>query len=319
MCGSSDASERSYGMFALKQKLPEVGYSKNISMFRKFTNVIAGTGAFFAALHVFFGYMGFDKTPSETTGEIPSFFDEAEYLYYIALGGFFVLTVLVSAIFRRFPALALLPSIATTTYLMLLFDADALTAGPMTFLLFSLFVAAGHTYVALSSGDAFAKDLFRYVFAFVGLVAAVWALVVYFRAPSAPEAFAEALKPSAELDGLWAVWKYERIEALTLTFEAGDAVHYLRIALCQMISVILLILLPKLKLLLRAVSVLTIGYLVILVGWQELSYYPMFFAVPMIAHCVAILVFCACGEPLPENGDAPSGDDLPMCKEVTGK
>ena len=78
----------------MKWRLPEIEYERDVTVFRKFTDVIAGTGTVFAALHVFIGYMSFDDTPS-ATGEVPHFFDQIEYRYYLILALMFALTVIV--------------------------------------------------------------------------------------------------------------------------------------------------------------------------------------------------------------------------------
>ena len=279
-------------MKRLKFDLSECGYMPEISMLRNFTNVIAGTGATFAAMHVFFGYMGFDKTPNEATGEVPSFLDVAEYRYYIVLFLLFALVPIVSGLLRRLPALALLPACVTATYVLLLYDADVLTAGPMTFLLFSLFTVAGHTYVALCSKKRLAADLYRYVTAFVGATASLWALKVYICAPDASVRLLSILKPDEALDGLSAVWRYERLRVLAEVFEAGNHVYYLVAALSGILLSVLLAALPRLKPLIAALAVLFAGYLFYLFGWQKLSYYPMLFVFPLLLLAVGCIIYC---------------------------
>lgn len=280
-------------MKRLKIDLSECGYTPNISMFRNFTNAVAGTGAVFAALHVFIGYMGFDKTPNENTGEIPRFLDVAEYRYYIMLFLLFALIPIASGIFRKIPAVTLLPAAVTVTYVLLLFDADLLTKGPMTFLLFSLFSFAGHTYVSLCSQKKRAIDLYRYVTALIGVTASAWALKVYFSAPSAFERLLSSLKPDESLDGLSAVWRYERLGVLAETFDAGNRNYYLIVALCGILLSALLVALPKWKPLIAISAIALTGYLAYLVGWQKLSYYPMLFAVPLILLAVGCFVYSA--------------------------
>lgn len=280
-------------MKRLKIDLSEYGYTPTISMFRNFTNAVAGTGAVFAALHVFIGYMGFDKTPNENTGEIPRFLDVAEYRYYIILFLLFALIPIASGIFRRIPAVTLLPAAVTVTYVLLLFDADLLTKGPMTFLLFSLFSFAGHTYVSLCSQKKRAIDLYRCVTALIGLISSVWALKIYFSAPSSSERLLETLKPDEALDGLSAVWRYERLGVLAETFDAGNRNYYLIIALCGILLSALLVLLPKWKPLIAISAIALTGYLAYLVGWLKLSYYPMLFSVPQILLSVGCIVYSA--------------------------
>lgn len=274
----------------------EFGYTPKISMFHKFTNTIAGTGVAFAALHLFFQYMSFDRTPSEITGEVPQFLDLPEVRYYFILLLMFLSTAIVSGIFRAFPALALIPSSATTTYILLLFDADVLTAGPMTFLIFSLFLIAGYTYIALFAGGKWTNLLFRSVWALIGVVASAWAFKVYLAAPSAAERLNTYLVPSAELDGLSAVWCYERLEVLKSTFEAGNRWSYLAVALCGILLSAILMLLPRLRPVLFMLSITLVGFLSYLVTFEKLSYYPMLFAVPIMLMAIACLIQAASGE-----------------------
>lgn len=303
-------------MKGLKLDLSECGYTPEISMFRKFTNVIAGTGATFAAMHVFFGYMGFDKTPSETTGEVPRFLNVAEYRYYIVLLLLFALVPIVSGIFRKLPALALLPAYVTATYVLLLYDADVLKAGPMTFLLFSLFTVAGHTYITLCSKKRLAADLYRYVTALVGVVASAWALKVYFSASDAPTRLLTILKPDAKLDGLSAVWRYERLQVLAETFEAGDHVYYLAVALCGILLSALLVVFPNRKPLIAIPAILFSGFLCYLVGSQRLSYYPMLFALPLLFLVVGCIVYCATPiAPRLKKKDDAFSEDEPTAEE----
>lgn len=268
----------------------EFGYSPMLSMLRKFTNTIAGTGAVFAALHLFFRYMSFDKTPSEITGEVPRFFDEAEVRYYFLLLLMFLATALISGIFRAFPTLALLPASVTTTYILLLFDADVLTAGPMTFLIFSLFLVAGYTYIALSAGGKRTNLLFRSVWSLLSVLASAWALKVYLAAPSASECLGAYLVPSAELDGLAAVWRYERLGVLKETFEQGNRDYYLTVALCGLLLSILLVVLPRFKCVLTICSIGLVGFLSYLVTFEKLSYYPMLFTAPIMLAAIGCLI-----------------------------
>ncbi len=279
----------------------DLGYSPKISMLRNFTNTIAGTGVVFAAMHVFFSYMSFDKTPDRVTGEVPRFLDVAEARYYLILLLLFFLTAAVSGFFRALPALALLPATATTTYILLLFDADVLTAGPMTFLIFSLFLIAGNTYIALYAAGRWSGVLFRSVFSVVGVTASAWAFKVYLSAPSAAERLSTYLVPSAELDGLSAVWRYERLGVLKATFEAGNRWSYLAVAVCGVLLSAILLLFPRFKMLISPVAIAFVGFLSYLVTFEKLSYYPMLFTVPLVLLAIGCLVHASMGE-------SPTGD-----------
>lgn len=269
-----------------KWTFPKPEFQKDVSMFRRFTNVIAGTGAAFAALHVFIGYMGFDKTVNETTGDVPRFLDVPEYQYYLILLGMFLLSLLTAVVLNRIPAAAVLPAAATTTYILLLFDADQLTEGKMTFLLFSIFVLAGNLAAALYVKGNSSKTVLRYLLCLIGLFSAGWAITVYLRAPGAAEALYGTVRPLEELDGIGAVQRYERLEALAKLAEEGLAKKYLQIALAQMITAIVTLFFPKRKLLYVAVALLSLGHLAVLFAWGELPYFPMFFVVPMIVYVI---------------------------------
>ena len=303
-----------------KWKLPEIEYSKNISMFRKFTNVVAGTGTVFALLHVFFGYMSFDKTPNQSTGDVPSFFDEAEYRYYLVLALLFLLSIVVSAVFRRIPALALLPATATTTFLLLLFDAELLPKGPMTFILFSLFVFAGNAVISMYAEGEGARAAFRYVISFIGLFAAGWAAAIYFRAPGAAEQIFGTVKPLEELDGIAAVQQYERLEALASLDASGDVIHYLGIAIALILSIAATLFLTWNKGMARVCSLVLMGYLCVAFSFSHLAYFPMFLVVPAFAYCIGCQIYCSAREAVPpsaavaaaaaeEQKDVTEGDD----------
>ena len=274
----------------------EFGYTPRISVFLKFLNTIAGTGVAFSVMHVFFSYMSFDKTPSEVTGEVPRFFDEAEARYYLILLLMFFLTAVVSGVFRLMPALAVLPATMTTTYVLLLFDADVLTAGPMTFLLFSLFLVAGYSYIALCGDGKWTNLLFRSVIALVGIIASVWAFKVYLAAPGAADSLRECLVPNVELDGLSAVWRYERLQALTNAVSLGNRGYYLVASLLGLLLSTLLMLLPQFKLLLTVFSIGFVGFLSYIVTFGRLTYYPMFFAVPLMILSIGCLMHVTAGK-----------------------
>ena len=296
------------------------GYSPRISMLRRFTNTIAGTGVVFAAMHVFFRYMSFDKTPNEATGEVPRFLDLAEARYYLVLLLFFLLTACVSGFLHAIPALSLLPSAATTTYILLLYDADVLTAGPMTFLIFSLFLIAGYSYIALYAGGKWSGLLFRSAWALVGSAASVWAFKVYLAAPYAAERLSECLVPSAELDGLSAVWRYERLETLKATLEAGNRWSYLAVALCGLLLSALLVVLPRLKPVIFMLSIALVGFLSYLVTFEKLSYYPMLFSAPLILLSVGALVHSTTEEravDAPPSGETTQSEAEPPSGETT--
>ena len=289
-----------------KWTIPKPEFNQDVSMFRRFTNVIAGTGAAFAALHVFIGYMGFDKTPDEKTGDVPSFLDVAEYRFYLILMALFALSLLTAVILNRIPAAAILPAAATTTYILLLFDANKLTEGKMTFLLFSIFVLAGNLAVSLYVKGDFAKTVLRYLLCLIGLFSAGWAVTIYLRAPGAAEALYGMTRPLEELDGLAAVQRYERLEALVELETLGFAKKYLQIALAQMITAIVTLFLPQKRFLYVAVALLSLGHLAVLFTWGELPYFPMFFVVPMIVYVIGTVALGISGgaEPAPKKETA---------------
>ena len=266
-------------------------------MYRKFTNVIAGTGTVFALLHVFIGYMGFDKTPSETTGETPSFLDLPEYWFYLALAAFFALTVVVSAIFRKRPAIVLVPATVTVTYVLLLLDADQLTKGKMTFTLFALFVFAGYLLIAASVRGKRGRELLLNVLCFMGAFMAGWAITVYFRAPGMIEQMVGAVKPIETLDGIPAMWAFERRKALAELAEAENHIHYLVIPAIQIVSAFFATMLPRVKLLTRLSSLVLFGYICVSFSFAQFSYAPMFFLVPMLAYVIGCQVLCALPAP----------------------
>lgn len=274
----------------------EFGCAPGISVFRKFMNTVAGTGAVFAGLHVFFCYMSFDKTPSKITGEVPRFLDLAEARYYLVLLLLFLLTGVVSGIFRVFPAFTLLPASATTTYILLLFDADVLTAGPMTFLIFSLFLVVGYTYIAFSARGKWSNLLYRSVWALIGIIASAFAFKVYLTAPNAAESLRDYLIPNQELDGLSAVWRYERLGVLKQTFEQGSQDHYLWVSLCGILLSAFLVVFPRQKVLLAICSIGLVGIFSYLVIFEKLPYYPMFYAVPIMLMAIGCLIHAVSGE-----------------------
>lgn len=298
-----------------KLKLPTTDYPKNISAFRKFTNVIAGTGAVFALLHVFIGYMNFDPKPNASTGDVPKFFDEEGYLYYLVLAGFFALSVIVAGLLHRLPALALVPSAATTTYLLLLLDADYLVEGKMTFILFSLFVLAGNTVGTLYANGEFHREFFRFTVCAMALFAVGWAITVFFRAPAASEQIFGMVEPIESLDGRAAVERYERLKALSEIAKAEDAMHYLRVSLVGLLSAVATLFLPHLKVLVRTLAVLLLGYTCVLFSFSELTYFPMLFVVPILFYCVGCLLYTPFEAPpaeeTPADEEDPDGTEPP--------
>lgn len=284
------------------------GNEKNVSMFRHFTNVIAGTGAFFAALHVFIGYMSLDKTPNETTGEIPKLFDNTEYIFYAGIAVLFFLTLLVSVIARRLPAIAILPSASTVTYLLLLYDADILLKGKMTFILFALFVFAGTLTVALLKKGRLHREFLRYTVAALGVMAAGWALTIYFRAPLAEGLLFGSFKPIKELDGLSAVLAYERLQALVELAKTEFAKHYLWSGVFAVLAAAVFLLLRKFRTVVRILLVLSLLYVLIAFSFGEMPYFPMFCVVPILLSFVGMMAFTLV-EPEKETprGEMPEG------------
>lgn len=275
----------------MKWRLPEIEYERDVTVFRKFTDVIAGTGTVFAALHVFIGYMSFDDTPS-ATGEVPHFFDQIEYRYYLILALLFALTVIVSKLFQRLPALVLLPATATTTFVMLLYHAKHLPKGPMAFLQFSLFAIAGCMIVTLMAKGWLHREIFRYVICGLGLFSAGWALMIYFRAPNAINELFGLIPPIEALDGIEAVQRYERIEALAALAEADHHVHYLRVALAQILSAAVVLLLPRYKFVTGLSGLLMFAYPAFLFSFSYLTYYPMFCLVPIMVFAAGCIALC---------------------------
>ena len=253
-----------------------------VSLLRTFINVIAGTGAVFAALHVIIGYIDFKGKLNAATGETPKFFDEKEYRYYLILAGFFLLTMLVSALSRRLPAVTIFPAMGTATYVMLLFDESILTAGRMTFLMFSLFIFAGFTALAFyhdeQSGDVRARQMV----CVLGLLVGILALTIYFRAPKAAEDILTALKPDADIEGERAARAYQRLKALSELFESTNHVSYLRVGLLHMITALVIFFFPKIRFIGRTLSVISLGYVVVQFFAEKLEYFPMFYAMPMV-------------------------------------
>ncbi|MBO5270352.1 MAG: hypothetical protein J6B77_06175 [Clostridia bacterium] len=301
-------------MSSKASKSGELLFSKNISMFRKFTNVIAGTGTVFALLHVFIGYMGFDKTPNATTGEVPKFLDVPEYQFYLVLALGFLLSLLTAAIFRKLPSLALIPATATTTYVLLLFDAEALTEGKMTFILFSLFVFAGNLAVSLYARGRFSRDLLRYVVCCMGVFFAGWAITIFFRAPGMAEQMYGAVKPIEDLDGIGAVRAFERNQALAALAEEEHEMSYMILAALQFLAASATLILPRVKVLTRVLSLGLFGYIAVAFAFSHLSYYPMLFVVPMLAYVVVCQALAAVPEP-EEDEEEPSVQDEPEATE----
>lgn len=293
----------------MKWSLPDIEYTRNISMFRKFTNVIAGTGTVFALLHVFIGYMSFDETPNASTGEVPKFFDNVEYRYYLLIAAFFALSVVASWLLNRLPALTVLPSAATTTFLMLLFDADRLPKGPMTFLQFSLFVLAGNMIVTLFAKGSLHREMLRYVVSGIGLFAAGWAVMIYFRAPNAVDQLFGLVPPIEALDGIEAVQRYERLVALSELAGAGNHVYYLRVALAQLLAAAAVLLLSRYRTLTGISAVLMFAYPAVLFSFSHLTYFPMFCVVPMLVFSVGCAILCLTREKPATEGATEEGTD----------
>ena len=253
-----------------------------VSLLRTFINVIAGTGVAFAALHVIIGYIDFDGKLNASTGETPKFFDEEEYRYYLILAGFFLLTLLVSSFAQKFPEIVILPSMCTATYVMLLFDESILTAGRMTFLMFSLFVFAGYTALAVYRDEQNGDVRARQMICLIGFLIGVLALTIYFRAPKAAEDFLTALKPDADIEGERAARAYRRLKALSELFESTNHVSYLRIGLLYMMTALVVFFFPKLRFIGRALTVVSFGYMVVQFFAEKLEYFPMFYVMPMV-------------------------------------
>ena len=276
-----------------QETVDEAESPKSISMLRAFTVFFAGLGAFCAALHVFIGYMSLDKTPNETTGIVPSLFDNTEYLYYTYIAVLFFVTAVLLSVLRRIPSVTLLPAAANVTYLLLLFDAEILLKGKMTFILLALFVFAGCAAVALFRGGRLHRDLYCYMIASIGLFPAGWAIAIYFRAPLAEAQLFGAYKPVEELDGRGAVLAYERLRSLAELMKADLYSHYLWAAIPVIVAVALFLFLPKRRLLVRICALLSVPYALVAFSFERLTYFPMFCVVPFLLCFAGIYAFTA--------------------------
>lgn len=262
--------------------LREEEWLGRLSILRTFINVIAGTGACFAALHVLIGYIDFDGELNEVTGDTPKFFDQEEYRYYLLLACFFALTILVSAVLRRFPEMAMVPALATSTYVMLLFDEGLLTAGKMTFLVFSLFVFLGHTALAFHWDECYNEHRARRIACLFGALIGVLAVTVYFRAPKAAEEILVALRPDADIEGEAAARAYRRLDLLAELFEAEHHMAYFRVGLLQIITALVIYFFPRRRLIGRVLSIGAFGYTVVQFFAENLGYFPMLYVMPIV-------------------------------------
>lgn len=272
-------------MFLLQRivrSMREEEWLGRLSLLRTFINVIAGTGSVFAALHVIIGYIDFDGELNEVTGDTPKFFDQEEYRYYLILACFFALTILVSAIARRFPEIAIVPALCTSTYVMLLFDEGLLTAGKMTFLVFSLFVFLGHTALAFDWDECYREQRARRIVCLFGVLVGILAVTVYFRAPLAAEEILVALRPDADIEGEGAARAYHRLELLSRLFEEEHHMAYFRVGLLQIITALVIFFFPRRRFIGRVLSIGTFGYTVVQFFAEKLEYFPMFYVMPIV-------------------------------------
>lgn len=296
-------------MSRLGECLPKNEYTKQISMLWVFTNVIASVGSVFAALHVLIGFITFQGEVDPATGDKPKFFDDEVYVFYLILTVMFACAPLVAYLFRRLPALALIPSMATVTYLMVLFDEDLLKAGPMTFLIFSIFVFVGYSAVTLYQDRLSGRSTYRYVICLLGLLAVLLTVSVYFRAAPAAEELMGTARPDEIVEGKDAVRAFERLTRLAKVYETSTQKAYLEVGLAALASILLTLIFPEARLIGRGVSLFAMVYSVIRFGGDRLLYYPMFYLVPLFCYYLGLQIYLS-------HGGAEAGKaSMVLCEE----